>query len=136
TKSQLDSTYFGRWDDIKHNIILNWLDVYDEKSQTGLAILTDHTGSYLHGPDMPIGLTAQYSGVGLWGMNYKISEALHMKYALIPHTSNWSESGISEKSNAWNEPLYGVLLSDTNLEDKQFLVLEEHGFEVSALQEK
>jgi len=136
TRSQLDSTYFGRWDDIKHNIILNWIDVYDEKSQTGLAILTDHTSSYLHGPDIPVGLTAQYSGVGLWGMDYKISEPLHMKYALIPHEFNWSKSGISEQSNAWNEPLYGVFLPDLNLQDKQFIELEEQGFEVSALQEK
>jgi len=136
TKSQLDSTYFGRWDDIQHNIILNWLDVYDEKSKTGLTILTDHTSSYVQGPDMPIGLTAQYSGVGLWGMDYKITEALNMKYSLIVHESIWNKSGISEKSNAWNEPLYGVFQPDLNLEDKQFIQLEEQGFEVSALQEK
>ncbi len=135
TKSQLDSSYFGRWDDIKHNVILNWLDAYDERNQTGLAILTDHTSSYVHGPDMPIGLTAQYSGVGLWGMDYRITEPLHMKYALIPHHLNWAKSGISEQSNAWNEPLYAVYQSNINVENRQFIMMEDDGFEISALQE-
>ncbi|MFZ4262751.1 glycoside hydrolase family 38 C-terminal domain-containing protein [Sphingobacterium sp. HJSM2_6] len=134
-KSNLDSTYFGRWDDIKHNVILNWVDAYDPQSKLGLAVLTDHTSSYVHGPDLPLGLTIQYSGVGLWGMDYKITEALKMKYALIPHTKVWDESAISEESNTYNEPLYAFYADNLKLENKEFLTMEHNGFEISSIQE-
>lgn len=134
-KSKLDSTYFGRWDDIKHNVILNWVDAFDPKDKQGLAVLTDHTSSYVHGPELPLGITIQYAGVGLWGMNYKITEPLKMKYALIPHEAVWDKSGISEENNAFNEPMYAYFQEKLELQNKTFLTVENKGFEVSSIQE-
>ena len=40
-----------------------------------LALFSDHTTSYSYGEDFPLGLTAQYSGGGLWGPDYKITQS-------------------------------------------------------------
>ena len=55
----------------------------NKKETIALALLSDHTTSYSHGEDEPLGLTAQYSGGGLWGPNYKITQPLKMKFAII-----------------------------------------------------
>lgn len=75
-ESKLDNTFFNTWDQIKHNIILNWVDLAEQKGDYALALLSDHTTSYSHGEDYPLGLTAQYSGPGLWGPDYKITGPL------------------------------------------------------------
>jgi alpha-mannosidase len=50
------NTFFNRSDAIKHNIILNWVDVVDETDKVGLALLTDHTSSYAEGKEPPLSL--------------------------------------------------------------------------------
>ncbi|MGO1670681.1 MAG: glycoside hydrolase family 38 C-terminal domain-containing protein [Sphingobacterium sp.] len=134
TESQLDSTYFGKWSEIKHNVILNWVDVLDSQQQQGFTILTDHTTSYVHGSDYPLALTAQYSGKGLWGKNYRITGPLHMKYALIPHEGSWDKAQISARNNAWNEPLIASIMEDGELEDRQFVAFHDEGFEISGME--
>lgn len=72
-ESKLTDTFFGSWDQIKHNIILHWVDLAEQEGDYALALLSDHTTSYSYGEDYPLGLTAQYSGGGLWGPDYKIT---------------------------------------------------------------
>lgn len=67
-KSTLENTHFTTWDNIKHNIILHWVDLAEQNGGYGLALLSDHTTSYSYGADAPLGLTVQYSGNGLWGV--------------------------------------------------------------------
>lgn len=134
TESGLEDTFFGQWDQIKNNVVLNWVDLFDENSQYGLAVLTDHTGSYVHGKDFPLSLTAQYSGLGLWGVDYKITGPLHMRYALIPHEKNWSTARIADRSNAWNEPLLASYHPNVELKDRQLIALSDDDLEISALQ--
>ncbi|UQA77604.1 glycosyl hydrolase [Sphingobacterium siyangense] len=134
TESSLEDTFFGQWDQIKNNVVLNWVDLYDENSQYGLAVLTDHTGSYVHGKAYPLSLTAQYSGLGLWGMDYKITEPLHMRYALIPHENNWNTARIADRSNAWNEPLLAFYHPHLELSDRQLITISDNNLEISALQ--
>lgn len=71
-KSTLENTHFTTWDNIKHNIILHWVDLAEQNGGYGLALLSDHTTSYSYGADAPLGLTVQYSGNGLWGRDYPI----------------------------------------------------------------
>ncbi len=104
-QSHLDNTFFHSWDSIKNVVILNWVDVTDEHTQYGLAMLTDHTTSYAHGPHYPLGLTLQYSGDGLFYRNYTLNGPSSMNYALIPHMGKWDQAHIWTKSVAWNEPL-------------------------------
>lgn len=110
TESKLEDTFFSRWDSIKNNIILNWVDVVAEDQQYGMALFTDHTTSYAHGSDFPLGLNLQYSGKGLWGRNYSIDGPTSVNYALIPHAGNWEKASLTYESEKINEPLYAIQL--------------------------
>src|SRR5262249_51796256 len=65
TESRLDNTFYRRWDSIKNNVLLNWVDVTNGDGDYGVALFSDHTTSYAHGCDLPLGLTVQYSGNGI-----------------------------------------------------------------------
>jgi alpha-mannosidase len=101
----LSDTFFDTWSGIKNNILLNWVDAFDSKNQAGLALLSDHTTSYAHGTNFPLGLTLQYSGIGLWGRDYSLRGPTDVNYALVPHSGNWEQSAIWAENDAWNEPL-------------------------------
>lgn len=131
-ESKLSNTFFGSWDQIKHNIILNWVDLAEQQGEYGLALLSDHTTSYSHGEEYPLGLTAQYSGVGLWGPDYKITHPLKMKYALIPHRGKWDNASVATQSDCWNEPLLYSFPSTAKPEAKSFIDLQHTGYQLSA----
>ncbi len=136
TESILDHTFFNRWDEIKHNIILNWVDVTDASNEFGMALFSDHTTSYAHGADHPLGLNLQYSGVGLWGRNYRITGPSLFQYSLVPHEGNWDTAGIWTKSTKWNEPLVATKLGDapdTGLWSKSFIEIDEPGIEITTM---
>ncbi|WPQ61720.1 glycoside hydrolase family 38 C-terminal domain-containing protein [Chitinophaga sancti] len=103
TESQLDNTFFNSWDSIKNNIILNWVDITDGKC--GMALFTDHTTSYTHGRNFPLGLDIQYSGMGLWGRNYTIDGPTTVHYAIVLHKGNWEQGNIPAENMQWNEPM-------------------------------
>jgi len=127
-ESHLDSTFFDRWTDIRHNIILSWVDVADKES--GLALLSDHTTSYSFARDYPLALTAQYSGGGLWGRDHRIMGKTQLHYALVPHHGLWDEAGICDISEAWNRP---VLQTSGEQESRSLLSLEGTGYQLSSL---
>jgi len=133
-ESRLDNTFFNTWDSIKHNVILNWIDLSDPDTGNSMALFTDHTTSYSYGKNFPLGLTLQYSGKGLWGPNYTITEPLHVKYALYPHKEKWDKSSVSAKSDSWNQPLITYLSGHLNFESKSFIDLQNSGYELSSVQ--
>lgn len=133
-ESRLENTFFNTWDSIKHNVILNWIDLTDTDNGNSLALFTDHTTSYSYGKDFPLGLTLQYSGKGLWGPDYNITGPLHVKYALLPHKNKWDESSVFAKSASWNEPLITYLSSNLKFENKSFIDLQKSGYELSSVQ--
>lgn len=105
TESRLKNTFFSSWDSIKNNVILNWVDVTDSKNKYGMALFTDHTTSYAHGENFPLGLDIQYSGAGLWGRDYTITGPTNVHYALMPHEGKWNKAAVWSASAQWNEPL-------------------------------
>lgn len=105
TASKLDNTFFSTWDSIKNNVILNWVDVADTKADHAIALFTDHTTSYTHGKNFPLGLVAQYSGMGLWGRDYYTDGATNIHYALLPHNGEWNKADVWQHSVNWNQPL-------------------------------
>ncbi|GAB1358242.1 hypothetical protein MASR1M31_00200 [Porphyromonadaceae bacterium] len=127
-------SYFNTWDSIKHNVILNWVDMMDETNNLGLALLCDHTTSYSHDTSNTLGLTIQYVGKGLWGRNYKIEQPTAIRFALIPHSNRWDKAGLWNESVRWNEPLRAVA-RDRQRSDKgrSFITLSK-GVELSAVQ--
>src|SRR5690606_35717597 len=93
-----------------------------------------HTTSYLYGKDYPLSLTAQYAGIGLWGMEYKITQPTQLNYALIPHKDKWDDANISNQSLSWNEPLKTYYDEGFSLLDKSFIDLEGSGYEISSVE--
>ncbi len=107
-ESTLTDTFYNSWERIKNNVILDWVDVTDGGGGHGLALLTDHTTSYTHGPAHPLGLTLQYAGKGLWGRDYRVDGPTEVRYALIPHAGRWDSARIPEIAAAWQQPPLGV----------------------------
>lgn len=121
-ESQLKNTIYSSWDSIKHNVILNWVDVESANNNYGVALFTDHTTSYLQTKELPLGLTVQYVGTALWGRNYRIHQPTHISYALLPHGDNWEDANVESESSSWNEPLIGRFVPNPNEKLQQVLL--------------
>jgi alpha-mannosidase len=134
TESQLDNTLYSSWDSIKHNVILNWVDITGQEQDYGVALFSDHTTSYLQSDSLPLGLTVQYAGKALWGRNYKVHGPTEIRYALLPHTSNWERGEVEKASIQWNEPLIARFGSDSP-EHQERSILETVGdnLEISSM---
>jgi alpha-mannosidase len=113
-QSKLPHTFFNSWDSIKNVVLLNWVDLTDGSDQYGMALLSDHTTSYAHGPRYPLGLTVQYSGIGVFGRDYTLTAPSELSYALIPHAGKWDRAGIWTASAHWNEPLLAKVSDESS----------------------
>lgn len=132
-RSNLPNTFFNRWDSIKNNVVLNWVDLYGKTQDCGLTLFTDHTTSYLHGEDYPLGLTVQYSGTGLWSADYKITGKTAICYSLLPHRQRWDKSNISFENTRKQEPLAICNLpAEASCTAKSLLQLPDEGVVLSA----
>ncbi len=134
TESKLKNTFYSTWDSIKNNVILNWVDVVDQNKEFGCALYTDHTTSYAHGEDFPLGLTTQYIGKGLWGRDYRTEGATEINYVLIPHAGNWKDAELWKESSRIDEPLRAIVVADNfkNV-DKSFLKTDAKGWVLSSI---
>jgi alpha-mannosidase len=133
-QSRLKNTFFTSWDSIKNNIILNWVDITDKGGNYGVALLTDHTTNYTHGEDFPLGLTLAYSGVGLWGRDYRITAPTDVHYAIIPHAGKWDKSGIWTEGTKWNEPLITTVTNKMpTVRQKSLVEIQGKGLDVTAM---
>ncbi len=109
-RSENEDTFYTRWDSIKHNIIVNWVDVIDDREQHGLALLSDHTGSYAHGKDDPLSLVLAWGWVGSYYGGGPLSGEHEAAYAVIPHGGNWEQAKLSQEAARWNEPLLAQIM--------------------------
>ncbi len=134
-KSKLESTFYNSWDSIKHNVIEQWIDLCSENGNRSLALLADHTTSYSFATDYPLALTAQYSGPGLWGRNYKINGKTEFRYALIPHEGLWDKAEISRMNAAWNESLITAnsFTEEKCVAKKSLLDTGDSGYELTSV---
>ena len=136
TPSRLGDTFFNTWSGIKNNVLLNWVDVFDPTNQIGLALLSDHTTSYAHGTNFPLGLTLQYSGIGLWGRDYSLRGPTEVNYALVPHAGNWEQAALWAEDDGWNEPLQTEFCKSETasaLARRSLLSFDRDGWEVPAM---
>jgi alpha-mannosidase len=131
-QSRLKNTFFTSWDSIKNNIILNWVDVTNKDNSYGMALFTDHTTNYAHGEDFPLGLTLAYSGVGLWGRDYRITGPTSVHYAIMPHAGKWDKSHIWTAADKWNTPLIAIV-SDRKPKANQWSMLSATGLDITNL---
>jgi alpha-mannosidase len=136
TKSKLENTYFDRWSQIKNNVILHWIDAFDSADGIGMALLTNHTTSYSHGPENLIGLTIQYCGMGLWGRDYIVQAPTDVHYALLPHKGDWENSGLWFEAGRWDEPLQvDVVRGKSSGDDSEcsLVTIDGDGLEVTTM---
>jgi alpha-mannosidase len=134
-ESKLESTFYNSWEDIKNNLILNWVDVSDAAEEFGLALFSDHTSSYTYGPEFPLGLTIQYAGKGLWGRDYCIDGPTEVRYALMPHAGRWDAAGIESAASSWQQPVMGAFANGGRTGDRPFID-PPSGWEVPAMFER
>lgn len=132
-ESKLDNTFYNDWDSIKHNVIEEWVDLKSSKDNHSIALLVDHTTSYSYGTDYPLALTVQYSGPGLWGINYDLKGATEFKYALIPHQGMWDEARISQQSRAWNEKLVAINSYSNNSMSHSLVDVADSGYDITSV---
>lgn len=131
-ESRIDDTEFDTWDNIKHNVILNWVYLHDSVSGRGIAVFSDHTTSYSFSPTNPFGITVQFSGSGLWNPNYDISGPTEVRFCLVPHEGCWDKAGINEENLLWREPLKTVVYEGVEFADKSLIGIDGSGYEISA----
>ncbi len=132
-KSRLENTFFNRWDSIKHNVIVHWVDKVAGDNSCGLTLFSDHTTSYVHGEDFPLALNVQYAGKGLWGMDYRIDRPTEFSYSILPHQGNWEQCRLWTRSEERNEPLIATLAGDISLTSASFLSVENDAYELSSM---
>ena len=113
-KSRNADTFFQGWDEIKHNIVVNWVDVFDERQKMGLAVLSDHTTGYTHGPEHPLALVLGWGWEGgFWWAKRPLVGTTQISYALVPHQGLWDEAGLWEETARWHEPMMPFLMQGT-----------------------
>ena len=135
-ESKHADSFYNNWEDIKHNIILDWVDLEDRDSGRGLSLFSDHTTSYAYGPDDPLGLVIQYAGKGLWSRDYKVDGPTLVRYALVPHRGKWDEANIPATSALWQEPPLGAFSRGDAPSAKSLVDVGQAGWEVPAMVEE
>ena len=133
-ESELENTIYSSWDSIKHNVILNWVDLTNQVKDRGVALFSDHTTSYIQHEDLPLGLTVQYVGKALWGINYKIHVPTDIKYAIYPHTGDWEKGMVQKSNNEWNEPLIAKFITDSSsYSERNLIEILDDNLEISSV---
>ncbi len=137
-RSENVNTFFNSWDSIKHNIILNWVDLMDEKDKIGLALLTDHTTSYGHGKNHPLSLVMAWGwDGGFWWGKCPLNGIQEARYAVVPHSGHWEEAALWSEVSEWSEPpLVAITSSSTALLESRgtsLLKIETPGVQLSAM---
>lgn len=136
-ESGLENTFYGSWDKIKNNMIVDWVDITDGNEEYGVALFTDHTSTYAHGEDFPLALNVQYSGDGLWGQDYSVQGMTAINYSLVPHKGNWKTAKIWQKNDQYREPLRVVKLAEKPAQDvKSWLSVAKEGWTLSSVYEE
>ena len=111
-RSENRDTFFQSWDAIKHNIIVDCVDLYDAESDCGFAILSDHTTSYAQGTDHPLGLVMGWGwDGGYWWGKCPLNGVQESRYAIVAHPRRWDKAELWRETAEWSEPLLARISS-------------------------
>ncbi|MEK3889906.1 glycoside hydrolase family 38 C-terminal domain-containing protein [Bacillus sp. FSL K6-3431] len=129
------STSFTRWDEIKHSVLLNWVDVYDEQQNCGLALFTDHTTGYSHSKDEPLALTLGWGWEGgfWWGKRPLVGQK-ELNYSILPHANCWNNAEVQLEYVRWAEPLLPIYtMLKPGLVNYSFLSISDSSIEIPTI---
>jgi alpha-mannosidase len=104
-ESRLTDTRYDSWNTIKHNIINGYADIYQESSDTGLAIFCDHVNGYSLADNLfSLTLGFGYHSNFWWGYQ-PLRGKCKIKYSVLPHASNLEEASVPFEDSILREPL-------------------------------
>jgi alpha-mannosidase len=136
-KSRNDDTFFQRWDEIKHNIVLNWVSVADTEDRFGIAVISDHTTAYTHGPDHPLSLVLGWAWEGgFWWGKHPLRGEQTIRYGIVPYTGRWDRAGISQENSKFCEPPVSFLIggrAKQPVPPVSLVKVSDPGVEISAM---
>lgn len=132
-RSKISDTRFNSWDSIKHNLIMNWVDLVEQDGSAGMAVMTDHLTAYSFSPGEPFGIVMAYAGGGIWH-DYGLGRAPSISYALVPHAGDWAKARLWRELARWSEPLIAKRCDAPERDDSHWSLLDssDSGFEVTA----
>lgn len=124
-KSKLDDTFFMGWDQIKHKVMVHWVDSFNESENRGLALYCDHTNGYQFGADYPLGITLAYGGQsGFWWGNCRLDGMQETRYSIIPHADKWDGAKLYSLCESINEPLVTRTFSTSKDVEKEYSAID------------
>ncbi len=131
-RSTIADTGFGAWDAVKHNVILNWVDLLEEGGAAGIAVMTDHTTSYSLTPGEPLGVVMGYAGPGIWH-DYGLGRVPRVSYSIVPHAGDWAKGQLWRELARWSEPLVTRRCAAPANDDSEWSLLNisENGIDVT-----
>jgi alpha-mannosidase len=136
-RSALADTFYQRFDQIKHNVIVNWVDLADRAAQHGLAVLCDRTTAYTHGPGHPFALVMAWGWRGgYWWGKVPLRGEQSMHYAILPHAGGWSQAGLWGENDRWMEPLAAQAMpgpAAAGDERRSLVTLSGEGYHISSM---
>jgi len=136
-RSRNADTFYRNFNEIKHTAIVNWVDIESHDGKHGLALFSDRTAGYAHGPDHPLSLILGWGGTGWgWWGECPLLGPQDSRYALVPHAGGWNTAGIWQESARWNEPcqirhLDGIPPADDRV--RSLLAISDPDVELSAV---
>jgi alpha-mannosidase len=111
-RSKLADTFYQRWDEVKHNITLNWIDILVGDRKQGVALFSDQVTSYVHGKNHPPALVLAWGWDGSPFFGDCPVEGEHeASYPIMPHAGRWDEAGLWQASRERGEPLLPQLMT-------------------------
>ncbi len=133
-ESKFTDTRFDSWETIRHNVINGYVDLYQEDSDTGLAVFCDRLNGYSL-VDNRFALTCVFGYHGNFWWGYQPAEGdYELSYSLMPHGGNWEEGAVPFADNCLREPLLAQRLAQKpERMNRTLLCAEDSSVEVVTL---
>lgn len=137
-KSNVYDTRYDGWDNIKNNMLHQYIDFYNPEGDYGIGFLCDHvTGYSLIDNQFSITQAFGYHAGFWWGYQPLIGKS-QIAYSIVLHKGDYEEGGLPLYSQRKNEPLtVQVLSSKPEKMNREIFCFEDAALEVvTILKEK
>lgn len=104
-ESKLADTRYADWRDIRHNIINGYMDIYQESTDTGIAVFCDSVNGYALAENrLSLTVAFGYHGNFWWG-HQPAKGSYRLGYSLMPHGGNAQVAAVAFADAKLREPL-------------------------------
>lgn len=103
-RSEVYDTRFNGWDEIKNNLIHQYIDFYDPKEDCGIGILCDHINGYSL-VENQFSLTQAFGyHAGFWWGHQPLKGTTQIGYSIVTHRGDYEEGCLPFFNERKNEP--------------------------------